>query len=276
MKYLNLGCGSRYLENWENLDFISTNDNVKAYNLLNGLPYSDETFDVVYHSHVLEHFSYHSAEKFIKECYRVLKKGGVIRIVVPDLEQIVNMYQEQLRKVRSEPNEINKANYYWSVLEIYDQMIRNYSGGLMKDIWSKAQVINEDYIKERVGDEFINFRKGILSEVKQTYSKQKKQAFWVKYFSLTYYRNRLIVWLLKEPRLFELLELAKFRNSGEIHQWMYDNYSLGELLNESGFINVTQVNAFNSSIEDWEAHKWLDVENEKPRKPDSLFLEATK
>ena len=78
MKYLNLGCGSSFLtmSEWTNLDFTSSGESVIAHNLLNGIPYSDNYFDLVYHSHVLEHFSKDDGEAFIAECFRVLKPGG--------------------------------------------------------------------------------------------------------------------------------------------------------------------------------------------------------
>jgi 2-hydroxychromene-2-carboxylate isomerase len=41
---------------------------------------------VVYHSHVLEHLPKDAAPRFVGECYRVLAEGGILRVVVPDLD----------------------------------------------------------------------------------------------------------------------------------------------------------------------------------------------
>ena len=82
--------------------------------------------------------------------------------------------------------------------------------------------------------------------------------------------------MLGVPRFFERFELAPFRTVGEIHQWMYDRYSLGSLLETVGFSQIRIVYAFTSSIPDWEKHQWLDVENGKVRKPDSLIMGAVK
>ena len=57
MKYLNLGCGSRFHEDWINYDFVSNSLYVKSANLIDGIPIGSESIDVVYHSHVLEHFT---------------------------------------------------------------------------------------------------------------------------------------------------------------------------------------------------------------------------
>lgn len=89
MKMLNLGCGSRHHKDWVNIDFISNNKDILAYDLLKGIPYKDDNFDVIYHSHLIEHFPQENAVNFIKECYRVLKPNGIIRIATPNLEEIV-------------------------------------------------------------------------------------------------------------------------------------------------------------------------------------------
>lgn len=73
MKYLNLGCGDRFHPSWTNINFTSTGAGVIAHDLKQGIPYPDNYFDVVYHSHVLEHFPKDAAETFIRECDRVLR-----------------------------------------------------------------------------------------------------------------------------------------------------------------------------------------------------------
>ena len=49
------------------------------------LPFKNETFDYVYSSHVIEHFSHREVSKVLREWIRVLKKGGIIEIRCPDL-----------------------------------------------------------------------------------------------------------------------------------------------------------------------------------------------
>lgn len=68
MKYLNLGCGHRFHSSWTNINFISTDENVIACDLKKGIPFPEKSFDVVYHSHMLEHLSKAESELFINEC----------------------------------------------------------------------------------------------------------------------------------------------------------------------------------------------------------------
>jgi len=59
--------------------------NVRYLSLGKRFPWKEGSVDVVYASHVFEHLDQRVADNFIRECMRVLKRGGVLRIVVPDL-----------------------------------------------------------------------------------------------------------------------------------------------------------------------------------------------
>ena len=50
-----------------------------------GLPFDNESVDKIYSSHFLEHIPYKKGQFVLKECFRVLKKNGVMRLIVPDL-----------------------------------------------------------------------------------------------------------------------------------------------------------------------------------------------
>ena len=50
------------------------------------LPFADGSVDAVYSSHFFEHIYYSDAEAILKECFRVLKPGGVLRLALPDGE----------------------------------------------------------------------------------------------------------------------------------------------------------------------------------------------
>lgn len=56
------------------------------------LPYADNSIEAIFSSHVFEHLFIDEVERLVGECNRVLKPGGVVRVVVPDLEKIVKLY----------------------------------------------------------------------------------------------------------------------------------------------------------------------------------------
>jgi predicted SAM-dependent methyltransferase len=105
-KKYNLGCGPKIYENFLNIGFWSQLENGRIYkdlngtsntfmlnhDLRNGVPAADNSLDLAYHSHMLEHLSYQDGIIFLKECFRVLKPGGTMRILVPDLELWINAY----------------------------------------------------------------------------------------------------------------------------------------------------------------------------------------
>jgi glycosyltransferase involved in cell wall biosynthesis/predicted SAM-dependent methyltransferase len=249
-RFLNLGCGQRYHPAWTNVDFTSTGPGVIAHDLTQGIPFESNAFDAVYHSHLLEHFAKDAAPVFMQECYRVLKPGGIIRVVVPDLENIARLYLILLKKSLAGDTEAQKR-YEWILLELFDQMVRNFSGGAMLEYWRQNPMPAEDFVIERAGSEVKNAI-ALLRAQPQSPSQPSRQAS------------------------LDPLTLGKFRLSGEVHQWMYDRYSLGKLLREAGFEDVRVCRANESAIPDWNAYL-LDVEPDgSVRKPDSLFMEARK
>jgi predicted SAM-dependent methyltransferase len=279
--YLNIGCGSRYHASWTNVDFVSTGKDVRAHNLLEGIPSQDESFEVVYHSHVLEHFSKTDGQKLIEECYRVLKPKGILRIAVPDLEQIVREYLKNL-ELSLQNNKEAQKNYEWIMLEMYDQVVRSKSGGDMAQYIFQKEIPNEEYVFTRLGEEAHNLRKSYLDSLNQAQKAvntvDDKRSFFRK--ALSFLKGKVKNYLFKDEINFyekkrNFTTLGKFRLGGEIHQWMYDRYSLSKLLEDIGFKNIEVKTAFESNIPNWSEYG-LEKKDAVIFKPDSLFIEATK
>lgn len=159
-------------------------------------------------------------------------------------------------------------------------MVRNKSGGEMGKYLHHDVIPNEDYVFNRIGLEGKNIREEYLS--KQNEEKPSKSTYKPSRKKLAKnFIKRFLFKLLKKLKLqqpvasSEVLSIGSFRLSGEIHQWMYDRYSLAELLKKVGFTDIKICNAFESRITDWKKYN-LDVINEEVRKPDSLFIEAKK
>lgn len=73
---------------------------------------------------------------------------------------------------------------------------------------------------------------------------------------------------------YALYEIARFRNSGEVHRWMYDDYSLKRFLGEQGFSSVVRTTDVTSYIKGWASYN-LDTDPDGAiYKPDSLYMEA--
>lgn len=279
MKLLNLGCGTNFHEDWINIDFVSNSEKVISHNLLNGIPMENNSTDIVYHSHVLEHFSRDDGKLFLMECYRVLKSNGIIRIAVPDLETIAKEYLHQL-ELAIDGNSESKLNYNWIVLEMFDQMVRNTTGGKMKDYLYQPEIPNEDYVFSRIGlegkkirESYFNKKRHIFKDNYEKSNSLKKSLFRLKSRVKKYFKKKTGTKL--NDYQTKALQIGQFRLGGEVHQCMYDRYSLTKLLEEVGFNKVRVCSAFESDIEYWDSYQ-LDAINDEIRKPDSLFMEARK
>lgn len=273
LNYLNVGCGSKYHKLWVNVDMSSNSKDVISANLLKGIPFSDNEFDVVYHSQVLEHIPKEKAENFIKECYRVLKPNGIIRVVVPDLENIVDEYKKYLNKNLEEPTDLSIANYDWIMIEMFDQMVRNQSGGQFSEYFNRPEIINEKYVFERMGFSAKKIRNEYLSKDSKFIRNFKMAFSSFNMFkkAIKYGTNRIFQKTLQS----KASQIGNFRLGGEIHMWMYDRYSLSKLLLDCGFTDVSIKNPFESDIPNWKKYE-LDVKDDLVYDPKSLFMEARK
>jgi SAM-dependent methyltransferase len=96
--------------------------NIVAHDLARGIPLPADSVDVVYHSHMLEHIDRNRVAAFQAEVLRVLKPGGVQRIVVPDLELLARRYLASLSAVRAE--RLVRQRHDDSVAELLEQSVR--------------------------------------------------------------------------------------------------------------------------------------------------------
>jgi predicted SAM-dependent methyltransferase len=261
---LNIGCGNKFHPDWHNADYNPVSDQVSFVDIKKSLPYSDNSFDVIYHSQVLEHLTRIEGEYFISECFRILKPGGIIRIVVPDLENIVKEYLSQLKLNKENPTSENFKNYTWILLELFDQVSRNKSLGEMGEFLSSKEKINPDYVISRIGNTARSF-------IEKSKPLKKKQTFY------TLFRQRIskIKSRIKSLLSCEALEIGSFRKSGEVHYWMYDSFSLGKLLEDVGFNKIQSLDPFSSNIPKWNSFE-LDLKNGNVIDPNSVFVEAFK
>ena len=65
-------------------------------------PFDDGSIDFIYSSHLIEHLRKDEAEKVLRECFCVLRRGGLIRLVVPDLELMARNYLKEIEETRNE------------------------------------------------------------------------------------------------------------------------------------------------------------------------------
>jgi SAM-dependent methyltransferase len=163
---LNLACGERSHPEWTNIDFFSVrllhyntltriayvmrfisretfertkklDANAYYWDLRKGIPFRDSTFDVVYHSHFLEHLEKEAALPFLQECRRVLKNQGIIRVVVPDLRKLALDYLSACRGL--DRGEDAAEAHELATINLIDQMVRKEPGGQIARMKAKSR-----------------------------------------------------------------------------------------------------------------------------------------
>jgi predicted SAM-dependent methyltransferase len=88
---LHLGSGSVYKAGWVNIDLLPVKVDV-PWNLANGIPFPDASVDAIMHEHLQEHLTLREGYELARESRRVLKRGGILRVGVPDAGQAVQSY----------------------------------------------------------------------------------------------------------------------------------------------------------------------------------------
>ena len=269
INYLNVGCGTKFHRAWTNIDMVAADPAVQAVNLMRGIPFQTGRFDVVYHSQVLEHIPKDKAPAFLAECMRVLKPGGILRVVVPDLEDIALEYLRLLRANSADSSMNLEADYDWILLEMYDQAVRHHSGGAMAEYMRQPVMVNENYVVGRVG----RVARNLVDQTRQPHVPPKR-SLKQKLSGLT--SAKLRAWLRRRWLHHfgsEATRVGSFRLGGEVHMWMYDRFSLARLLAQVGFVDARLVDPHTSAVPDWGQFE-LDVRAGAVIDPTSLFMEA--
>jgi predicted SAM-dependent methyltransferase len=89
---LHLGCGRKYIEGFKHVD-LQDLDHIDYKTSVDDLHFaSDDSVDLIYAAHVLEHFGRLEYMNVLKEWYRVLKPGAILRLSVPSFEAVVEYY----------------------------------------------------------------------------------------------------------------------------------------------------------------------------------------
>lgn len=95
--HLHLGCGTKYLPGFVNIDGNLFNKLDLWLDVRNGLPFASNSVDSIYSTHMFEHFYFDELDLMLRECVRVLKPGGGVRLIVPNLESAIKAYSQDRR-----------------------------------------------------------------------------------------------------------------------------------------------------------------------------------
>ena len=126
---LHVGCGNVKFPGWLNIDVKPGADLV--IDVRQGLPFEENSLDFIYNEHFVEHLTYEEGEKVIREFWRCLKKGGVLRIATPDLDLLIQIYNRDFKNqdwfpagfefVKTKGMAINMVFRWWGHQYVYNE-----------------------------------------------------------------------------------------------------------------------------------------------------------
>lgn len=270
--------GERFLPEWTNVMFVATpkrkTEGVHYLDLSKGsLAFSDDTFDAANACHVLEHLTPEEGEALVAEVFRILRPGSVFRVSVPDLETICRGYLSQLTEVRENPTIQCVRRYRWNVMEIFEQAVREETGGMMLDALRRGEY-DRDYLDQVYSDVYHPF-----FEKEKEKEKEREPA-------ATEPRQGEARMSLSPRAIYRTLRkhYRRHRNWGRQHpsvtkertRWMYDRVSLSLLMRRIGFARVQEKDFKASDIPHWDRYD-LDRSNFSDRAIDpSVYVEGMK
>jgi len=97
---IHLGCGGIDHPAFINIDGIPARHIHYVRRIDKLSPFRNDSVDLIYACHCLEHFSHRQVLNVLKEWRRVLKKGGVLRVSVPDFDSMVELYLAAERDIQ--------------------------------------------------------------------------------------------------------------------------------------------------------------------------------
>jgi predicted SAM-dependent methyltransferase len=109
LKRLNWGCGGRGEPGWINSDIKSGPRVEHCCDIRHGLPLEEGSVDYAVSVHALQEIPFADVVPVLSELRRVLKPGGVLRLVLPDLEKGIRAYQRGDREYFLVPDEDAKC-----------------------------------------------------------------------------------------------------------------------------------------------------------------------
>jgi len=101
VRKLHLGSGRTRLEGWLHSDVEPAGPGCIKLDMTKPFPFSDNSFQYIASEHSIEHIKYEEGKRALKECWRVLAPGGLLRISTPDLALLAATLTGDGQQIRS-------------------------------------------------------------------------------------------------------------------------------------------------------------------------------
>lgn len=141
LQYLDIGCGTNNSPKFVNLDYRWTPQIDVCWDIVKkALPFPDNKFKGVYTEHCFEHIPFESFKKNMHEIYRVLAPGGTLRLIMPDGEIYLDIYQ---RRKQNENVKMPYEDGYISPMHRINGIFRNHGHLFIYDFETVRIILEE-------------------------------------------------------------------------------------------------------------------------------------
>jgi predicted SAM-dependent methyltransferase len=127
---LQLGTGANPYPGWLNTDIhdFRRRGEVVYLDATEPFPLPDESFDLVFSEHMIEHLTYADGQHCLRECHRVLRSGGRIRVATPSLDQLITLYDR-------EQSDLQRRYIRWSIDSFQGGAVPNIAGFVVNNFF---------------------------------------------------------------------------------------------------------------------------------------------
>jgi predicted SAM-dependent methyltransferase len=160
---INIGCGASNAQGWEGVDVVPSPGVTCVWDCRTSLPFDSDSARCIFTEHFIEHIDfYQEAPLLFKDIYRILKKGAVLRVIVPDAQKYVEGFMkdgwEELTKVRPLlPNNVDSysKNTMHTKMELVNWIFRQeYEHKFAYDFESMKYILNQAGFKTVVKQDY--------------------------------------------------------------------------------------------------------------------------
>lgn len=160
---------------WINIDVLNLQEFAKRhhYKFINmdirqKLNFNDNSIDLIYSSHMLEHLTADEGFFFLRECHRILRSGGVVRIAVPDADKLIKYYQSNQLSMFDEINDrCSTSNFesakLWSLLFEGHRIAYDFAG--LKSVGENAGFVVEKKMFNQGNKQIVSETIDMLPEI---------------------------------------------------------------------------------------------------------------
>jgi predicted SAM-dependent methyltransferase len=157
IRKLQIGAQSNSVDGWLNVDIEPKSGEVVYMDAIKLFPFEANTFDFIFTEHMIEHISFNEGDFMLRECFRVMKKGGKIRVVTPNLKFLIELYQESKTETQEDYLRFSQKYFKNQEPELDTLVINNF----FRD-WGHQFIHDEKslrYLLEKAGFQQISLTK---------------------------------------------------------------------------------------------------------------------